>query len=130
MIKNNSIEMPTDVRHAVTIIWVITALSAMLAVVEHQLKMISTDYFLSQLVVDALMCIVPYKLSQGSNATRYVYCVLNALAYLMLLGGESGGMTRLEQIYALFSVMPVIYTVRLLFTREANDWFSMVPSSR
>ena len=70
------------------------------------------------------MCIFPYKILNGSNAFRYVFVVINVVSLLWGLAtfGEMVE-TVLQKIVFLISIPMFAYTAKLLFSKQANEFF-------
>lgn len=116
-------DMPKGVNQAVIATWATLAIFALVAVAEKRMGVYSSEKFSAYLIVYGLFCIFPYKLSKGSNVTRYVFSILTVIGYLMMLGGTEG-MPKLDVIFSIL-IMPVdAFIIWRLFTGEANDWFT------
>jgi len=116
-------DMPKGVNQAVIATWASLVIFAIVAVANKRMGEISSDKFTAYLFVYAVCCIFPYKLSRGSNPTRYIFSILTVIGYLMMLGGTEG-MPKLDVIFSIL-IMPVdAFIIWRLFTGEANEWFT------
>ena len=116
--------MPNTVRQAVIALWVTLAISAVIAVIDKRMGTVSDGMFCGYLLIYGVSCIFPYKLSRGSNPTRYVFAILTVIGYLTMIGGVTDGIPKLD-IITTFLLIPVnAFIIWRLFTGEANDWFT------
>jgi hypothetical protein len=116
-------EVPAGVRQAVIAIWATIAVSAVLAVYSKVAGLYSEGEFFSALFISAFLCIIPYKLGNGSNASRYVYVVLSALTVLIAIG--SAAQVKKLDMYISVMLLPVeAFIIFRLFEKEASAWFT------
>lgn len=116
-------DMPKGVKQAVIATWASLVIFALVAVVEKRTGILTYGAFGAYLIGYGIFCIFPYKLSKGSNVTRYVYTILSVIGYLMMLGGTEG-MKKLDVIFSILLLPLNIFIIWRLFTGEANDWFT------
>ena len=63
--------IPKNINQAIIAIWFTLGISAVIAVLNKQIGTISSDTFMFNLVTYGILCIIPYKISKGSNPARY-----------------------------------------------------------
>jgi Na+/phosphate symporter len=117
-------EKPHTVHKAINLIWVLIALSVLVALINQWTGQIYSGEFIFALIVNALFCIIPFKLSSRSNAARYVFAALVIISALMLIGGAVENLTKLDLIFGVITMPLYVFCVYLLFTKEATAWFS------
>jgi len=116
-------EVPTGVRHGVLAIWATIIISALGDVIAVRVGQSTQEEFVWSLFIYALFCIIPYKISNRSNPSRYVYLVLNSLAILLLLSGMPG-VNSIDKISTMLQLPLVCFAVVKLFNSGANAWFT------
>ncbi len=121
---NNALAMPTGVRHAVIGTWATIAIPALVVLIDKLIGNIDGGEFTLTLFLYALFCIIPYKLSQGSNATRYVFLVLFFLSVLVMFGLGSEGLTQGQWITSIVLIPVEIFIIYRLFEAKAGEWFT------
>lgn len=117
--------IPSGVNQAIIAIWATLGISALLALYNKVTGAYDNGQFLGELFIYALMCIIPYKLSNGSNATRYVYAVLTAFMILLMFAFPSS-LAETPKITLVVSAIltPVeVFIFYRLFQAEASAWF-------
>jgi hypothetical protein len=72
----------------------------------------------------AILCVIPYKISVGSNPARYVYVILCCLSALLVLADGDAGMKKPDVIAGLLGVPFTVFSIFRLFQAPANTWFS------
>lgn len=117
-------EKPHTVHKAINLIWVLIALSVLIALINKWTGQIQSAEFVSYLVITAIYSIIPFKLNSRSNAARYVFTVLVVLSALTFLGGAVETLTKLDLIFGVITMPLYVFCVYLLFTKEASAWFS------
>jgi len=115
--------MPTTIKQAVIGVWITIAVSAIVAVIDKRMGTISNGDFVGCLFVGGLLCIFPYKLSKGSNPSRYIFSILTVIAYLVMMAGITDGLTKIDIISTIILLPVNIFIIWRLFSGEANDWF-------
>lgn len=115
---------PVSARNAEIAIWVTIGISALIAVIDIKMGTISSATFTGYLFVYGLVCIIPYKIGRGSNASRYVYAVLMAITVLMMVGGVPTGEPKLDTIFSYLMLPLEGFIIYNLFTSESTAWFS------
>jgi len=116
-------DIPKGVNQAVIATWATLVIEAMVAAANKRLGDISSDKFAAYLGIYAICCIFPYKLSRGSNPTRYIFSILTVLGYILMLG-ETEGLTNLDVIISILLIPVYAFIIWRLFTGEANAWFT------
>jgi hypothetical protein len=117
-------EKPTGVNQAVIGIWATIVLSAISTLINKWVGDISMDEFVFTIIIYVIVCILPYKISKGSNAARYVYLVIFAISILFLLAGIGYEMPKLDLILSVLLIPIEIFIIFRLFQPEASAWFS------
>lgn len=117
-------DQPYQVGKAINLIWVLIGLSVLIILINKWTGEIHSGEFIFGLLVNAIYCMIPFKLSSRSNAARYVFTVLVVLSALVFLGGAVEMLTKLDLIFGLISMPLYIFCVYLLFTQEASAWFT------
>jgi uncharacterized membrane protein YccC len=117
-------EKPNTVHKAINLIWVLIALSVLVALINQWTGQIYSGEFIFALIINALFCIIPFKLTSRSNAARYVFTALVIISALMLIGGAVETLTKLDLIFGVITMPLYVFCVYLLFTKDATAWFS------
>lgn len=116
--------MPDSVRNAVIALWVTIALSAIAALIDRLAGQLTDGMFLFYLIIYALICIIPYKISNGSNAARYVFLVLFIFSILSWIGGsEEMDLPKWSMIASYLITVVDLFIIYWLFTSQSNQWF-------
>lgn len=119
-----SASVPKRVSRGVALLWVTLVLSALGAVLNRLLGVSGQGEFAVVLFLYAICAIFPYKISRGSNATRFIYAVLEVGLFLFLIGTGFADITKVDLILTV-ALLPVeLYIFYCLFSREANEWFA------
>lgn len=118
--------MPNSVRNAVIALWITIAISAIAVLIDKLTGQITDDMFLLHLIIYALTCIIPYKISNGSNATRYVFLIL--LVYVIFAWiGSPEEMVKATPKWSLMAsyIVTVIDALIIywLFSSSSTQWF-------
>ncbi len=116
--------IPQSVNQAVIAIWGTLLVSSISAVINKQIGAVSSGDFALYLIFYGILCILPYKISRGSNPARYVYTVIFAITLLLMLGGETKAIPKLDLIVSYLMIPVEIFIIYRLFSGEANSWFS------
>lgn len=117
-------DKPRPVTQSIYLIWITLAISAITALADKWTGYSSEGEFMFTLIFYGLLCIFPYKLSNKSNPTRYVYTVLTGITLLFLLGGIEQTVSELTYIASIL-ILPVnLFAVYLLFQPKSNEWFT------
>lgn len=116
-------QKPKSISQCETIIYVCIAATALVGLIEKRIGVIGFGEFAFQLVLNGLFCIVPYKLSRGSNPARYVYVIGAVISILLMLGGGIS-ISRLGLILTVVLVPVQIYVSWALFQPDATHWFT------
>ena len=96
----------------------------MSAVIERKNGSLTSGEFAGYLFMYGFFCIIPYKLSKGSNPSRYIFAILTAIGYLLLLAGETKGVSKLDIILTILLAPVYGFIFYRLFTSEGNSWFT------
>ncbi|MGH8274173.1 MAG: hypothetical protein ACRD22_06495 [Terriglobia bacterium] len=114
--------IPVSVKQAVAAIWFTLAISALGTVIAARLGYTSKGEMAFELTLDALLCIIPYKISNGSNPARYFYIILCCLSVLIVLAGVPD-MSKPDIISGIIQIPFIIFALYKLFQQPANEWF-------
>ena len=111
------------VKLAIFGVWTGIGLSALIALVDKLVGSISEATFVSQILVYGLICIIPYKLQQGSDAARYWLLVLTVAGTLLELGGV-GQTPRLDSIAGWLWTPVNLMIFYILFSKPGANYFA------
>lgn len=117
-------QIPKGVNQAVIAIWATIALSAIASLINNWIGAISPGEFAFNLLIYGLICIIPYKIGNRSNAARYVYLVFVIIGVLFMLGDVGADIPKLDLILSIILIPVEIFILVRLFQREASEWFS------
>jgi hypothetical protein len=117
------VETPDGVKQAVAAIWATIAISALGTAVATRLGYTSQGEMAFTLVVYGLFCIVPYKISNGSNPARYVFLILTALSLIFVVAGGPE-ISKPDAIAGLIQAPLTFFAAYRLLQRQANEWFT------
>jgi hypothetical protein len=115
-------EAPSGVKQAVIAILATVAISTLLLGYQKLTGNTSNAEFIITLIIYAFMCIIPYKISKGSNAARYAYLVLDIVMLLSVFAIDFEKY-KLELIVSIALVPIEIFILYRLFQKEASNWF-------
>lgn len=118
--------MPIGIRQAVIAIWATLAIDALLALYEKLTGQATNGEFIFALILYSLLCILPYKISNKSNAARYMYLIITIASVLIGLGGVGYEKMKLEYVVSLFLIPVEIFILYRLFQKGTSDWFRKV----
>jgi len=115
-------ETPSVVKQAVIAILATLAISTLLVIYQKLTGSISSGQFMGTIIIYAFLCILPYKISNKSNAARYVYLVLDIV---MLLSAFAIDYEKYKlEFMVSFALIPIeIFILYRLFQKEASNWF-------
>lgn len=114
---------PEVIASAVYLIWASLGLAALIALVDKVTGNASASHFMFSLIIYGFVCILPYKISQRSNAARYFLAVTTVIGILLILGGVDSEITKLEKFSSLITTAMQAFAVYKLFSEPANVWF-------
>lgn len=114
---------PNGVKQAVLATWATLALSALSSLLAKLSGLISPGEFVGAVVIDAILCVIPYKLSNRSNATRYIYVVLMASSFLFMAAGEFS-LNKIDFAVSVLLIPVEVFIIFRLFQPEASAWFT------
>jgi len=115
-------QMPAGVRQAVALMWLTIFISALSALAQKVIGLTSVVEFSLALFFYAFVCMLPYKVANGSNAARFVYLVIVVLSVFLMLGGAAE-MPAIDWYVSLLVIPLDAYAVYRLFQPEAKPWF-------
>ncbi|MFD0930442.1 hypothetical protein ACFQ1T_11720 [Methylophilus glucosoxydans] len=118
--------MPIGIRQAVIAIWATLAIDALLALYEKMTGHATDGEFASTIIFYSLLCILPYKISNASNAARYVYLIITIGSVLIMLGGVGYEKMKLEYFVSIFLIPVEAFILYRLFQKGTSDWFKKV----
>jgi hypothetical protein len=122
-------EQPKLITSPVNLIWASIGLGSLLALADKVAGNVSADHFMSNIVLYGIICIFPYKISQGSNAARYMLAVITALSILVMLGGVAQQLTKVEEFAGVITTAMQVFALYKLFTEPANSSFKRTKSN-
>jgi len=115
-------ETPSGIKQAVIAILATLAISTLLVLYQKLTGNVSSAVFVGTIIIYAFLCIIPYKISNRSNAARYVYLVLDIVMILSAFAIDFEKY-KLEFIVS-FALIPIeIFILYRLFQEEASSWF-------
>ena len=114
---------PQGVKQAIAAIWITLAISALSALIGKILGMSSEGDFIGAIFAYAIFCILPYKISNRSNAARYTYVVLMALSLLIAFAGI-GALNKVDLAVSVLLAPVEGFIIYRLFQAEASAWFT------
>jgi hypothetical protein len=117
-------EIPKSINQAVMGIWATIALSAIGSLINKWLGSISMGEFVFTVFLYALVCILPYKISKGSNPARYVYLIFFIITILLMLAGMGEEIPKLDFVLSIILIPVEIFIIYRLFQKESSVWFS------
>lgn len=116
--------MKEGIRNAIWALWASIGIGALLSVIDLWTGAIGESEFLVTLFLYGLLCIIPYKIEQGSNAARYVFLVSVAMSVLILIGTGRGEMSLVSFVGSVLLIPVDIYILLKLFGADSKDWFT------
>lgn len=116
-------EKPKSVEQAVTAIWITIGISVLFSLMRKWIGDSSTALFTVEIMLYGLSCIFPYKISNGSNPTRYVYSIFIVAVYLLLLGNGADDFEKLDWIELVIVFLIHIFILIKLFQKDSSEWF-------
>jgi hypothetical protein len=115
---------PQPVKNAIGAISLCIAMSAIAALLDRMTGHMSTGDFTVAIIVYGVAVMLPYKLAQRSNATRFVFVVLVAVTILSWLGGLSAPLPLFSKIASIAQIPIVAISIYWLFlVPNAAHWF-------
>ena len=115
-------QTPSGIKQAVIAILATLAISTLLALYQKLTGNASSAAFIGSIIIYALFCIIPYKISNKSNAARYVYLVLDIVMILSAFAIDYEKY-KLEFIVSLALIPIEVFILYRLFQKEASNWF-------
>ena len=115
-------ETPAVVKQAVIAILATLAISALVALYQKLTGNITSSQFIGTIMIYALFCIFPYKISHKSNAARYIYLVLDIVLLLSAFTIDYEKY-KLEFIVSFLLIPIELFILYRLFQKEASNWF-------
>ena len=125
-------DRPRGVSQAIVVLWLTIILNVICEIVNVSLGDISVIEFLLGLVISAVLCIIPYKLSKGSDAARQCFIalfILGVLANLIILSGIyldyiDLDLTRVDVALTIVAFPANLFILYRLLQHDAVMWFS------
>lgn len=124
ILSHKKIDIKENIQKTINFVWLSIGLSALSQLLNIWAKLISPGAFAASILVMGIFCIIPYKLSQRSNAARYVYAVLVGMGILFILSGIDDSQTKIDIAFSLITFPLDIYILIKLFSDEASEWFN------
>lgn len=118
--------IPKSINQAVLAIWGTIIASAIVAVFEKKMGYIDSGELALSLIIYAILCILPYKISRCSNAARYTFTILTALCYLLMLADGMVSTSKADFVLTIILIPVDIFIIYRLFSGEATSWFSQI----
>jgi len=116
-------EANNKIKRAVIVIWFTIVFSAFLLLLDKWNGDIGEGEFYFGLFFYGIFSIMPYKISQGSNAARYFFLILFVISIFLLLGIGQGNMSNRTFIGSLIMIPMDLYAILNLFNYSSNKWF-------
>jgi hypothetical protein len=116
-------QKPASIRQVELLLYASILIWALVQVVQHRMGITSSNEFFGQILYAGVLCMFPFKIAKGSNATRYVFVIGSVISILLVLGGLMPSVRRLELIYTWLDIPFSAYVSWLLFQSDANEWF-------
>ncbi len=116
-------QAPKVVNNAVIALWASIAVSALGSLLALKAKQITSGDFAFSIFFYGFMCILPYKISNRSNAARYVLLILFCMSLLISISGIIK-LSRIEYIFSFIETILTAYVLFNLFQQQSNSWFS------
>jgi hypothetical protein len=121
---------PQPVKRAITVVSLCIALSVLAALLDRVTGRMSVGGFSFNIVLYGVLVMIPYKLAQRSNATRFVFAVLTAIAILSWLGGASQALPLFSKIVSIVQLPLIVLSIYwLFFGRGTSDWFGRIDAN-
>jgi hypothetical protein len=114
---------PQGVRQAIFAIWATLIISALSALAAKLSGLSSEGEFIGSILVYAIFCILPYKLANRSNATRYFYLVLTVISFLLMAAGV-GTLNKIDLAVSVLLIPVEVFIIFRLFQSEASAWYT------
>jgi len=123
-------DKPVGVSQAIVVLWITIFLNVICEVIKMKLGESTAAEFSFVLIIYAIICIIPYKLSTGSDAARQGFValiLLYGLSILIILSGiysDSVDVTRIDVALSVVLLPANLFIIYRLFQPEASSWFS------
>ena len=123
-------DKPEGVSQAIVVLWITIILNVICEVIKIKLGESTAAEFSFALIIHAVICIIPYKLSEGSDGARQCFValfLLYALSILIILSGihsDSVNFTRIDVGLSAVLLPANLFIIFRLFQPEASSWFS------
>jgi transcriptional regulator with XRE-family HTH domain len=128
-IRQSEYDRPQHVTYAVLALFGTLVLAALAAVVSKWTGEISAGEFVINILWYSLLCIIPYKIYNGSNAARFIFLIMMISSYFLWLGGMMSELSVADRIASFISMPIELCVTYLLFNKTSSPWFTKhVPS--
>lgn len=123
-------DRPGSVTQAVYVIWITIIINVIVEIIDLSLGKVSVIEFLIALAALAVISIIPYKLSEGSNVARQCFIalfILYALSMLIVLSGidsNSYNLTAADVVVSIALLPANLFILYRLLQPDASSWFS------
>lgn len=117
------IESRDNIKTTINLVWLSIGLSAFTELLNIWGQLISPGRFVTSIMLMGIFCIIPYKLSKGSNGARYVYAVLCGISVLYILSGIDIYQTKIDVAFSFIQIPINLYVLIKLFSEDASGWF-------
>ena len=124
---------PIGVRKAVNVLWIMVGVDVANTIGDILIGNVSTSLAMAAILFYGLMCIFPYKIGNGSNASRYAYLIITSLVYVLMLIMalstdpnlvKDNAKNGLDYAVAFAQIPFFTYAFYNLFQVSANKWFT------
>jgi len=121
---------PQSVKNAISAVSICIGLSVLAALLDRATGRMSVGEFTFNITIYGVMVMIPYKLAKRSNATRFVYAVLMAIAILSWLGGVSQALPLFSKIVSIIELPLIFLSIYCLFFKaDASKWFNGITTN-
>ena len=115
--------MNNNIQRAVWLLWVTVGIGAIVTLIDKWTGYIGEGEFAIGILFYGLVCIIPYKISQGSNAARYVFVVLVGISILLSLGMSVRGISALSLVAGIVELILDAIILFWLFQKDSSYFF-------
>lgn len=121
--------MPRQVQIAVRMVWASIGLAVATSIASRLLGHTASPQLCGELLIYAVLCLLPYKLSKGSNGARLAFIALAAMSIGWLASGGYASLHIFELVADVVQIPLTAYTVFLLLRRDDAAWWFGRPAN-